>query len=369
VRHGGCSFSKGHLRNLLINPLYVGEISHYAERYPGRHEAIIDRVTWDAVQGQLAANTVARRHQTNAKEPSLLTGLVFDETGDRLSPDHAVKAGHRHRYYVSRRLLEGAPDDQNAWRLPARELEQTVISTTVQFLRDRTLLIAELSSSGAHPHELSAVLEGARKVAAQLEASLPSEQRRSLLAILDRVELRRGKLHIRLDRRRLTQSLVGDDMRALRLDSTEGQIELVVPISLRRRGVEAKLIVVNSDGDSTTTKRDDKLIGLIAKAHTWLVALGSGSFPTIGAIAEKEGFDAGDVSRLLPLAFLAPDIVEAILEGQQPVELTADRLKRMTPVPLAWSEQRKALGFEGLPAFKFWRRKPATETGGPNRAK
>jgi hypothetical protein len=52
------------------------------------------------------------------------------------------------------------------------------------------------------------------------------------------------------------------------------------------------------------------------------------------------------VSRILPLAFLAPDIVEAILDGRQPPELTAARLKRMRDLPLDWQQQRRYLGFE-----------------------
>jgi len=59
----------------------------------------------------------------------------------------------------------------------------------------------------------------------------------------------------------------------------------------------------------------------------------------------RERTNASEVSRILPLAFLAPDIVCAVITGIQPVELTAKRLKRITPLPGAWSEQRDLLGF------------------------
>jgi hypothetical protein len=62
-------------------------------------------------------------------------------------------------------------------------------------------------------------------------------------------------------------------------------------------------------------------------------------------LARCEGADPGDVSRILPLAFLAPDIVEAVLDGRQPIELTAARLKRMRDLPLEWAQQRQRLGF------------------------
>jgi len=54
-----------------------------------------------------------------------------------------------------------------------------------------------------------------------------------------------------------------------------------------------------------------------------------------------------DVSRFLPLAFLAPDIVEAILAGRKPVELTSEKLKRLRNLPKSWEEQRQLLGFTG----------------------
>jgi len=62
-------------------------------------------------------------------------------------------------------------------------------------------------------------------------------------------------------------------------------------------------------------------------------------------LARRDGIDPGDVSRILPLAFLAPDIVEAILGGRQPIDLTATRLKRIPNLPLEWAAQRQLLGF------------------------
>ena len=61
----------------------------------------------------------------------------------------------------------------------------------------------------------------------------------------------------------------------------------------------------------------------------------------------RHGTSQGDVSRRLPLAFLAPDIVTAILEGRQPIELTAARMIRIRDLPLSWAEQRQVLGFPG----------------------
>ena len=125
-------------------------------------------------------------------------------------------------------------------------------------------------------------------------------------------------------------------------DSTVGHHEIVVPFSLRRRGVEAKLIVGDDQQGKTV---DPILISTIAKAHAWFRELASGNKTSVNDIALDRGLAANEISRLLFLAFLAPDIVEAIMAGRQPLELTAKRLKRFESLPLDWEQQRKVLGF------------------------
>jgi hypothetical protein len=140
---GGHAFSRGHLYRILSNPLYAGEIGHKGQRYPGQHPAIIDRETWDAVQEQLARNGHERLVKAHAKEPTLLSGLLYDSSGERLVVTHAVKQGKRYRYYVSARTLEQrrrsdaqvAPCDSPGtgaasrnWRLPAAEIEPLVMT-------------------------------------------------------------------------------------------------------------------------------------------------------------------------------------------------------------------------------------------------
>jgi hypothetical protein len=131
-------FTRGHLYALAANPLYVGAVAQKGATYPGRHAAIVDRDTFEAVQHQLAGNAAARYASTNAKAPSLLTGLVADETGDRLLPTHANKKGRRYRYYISQRLMHpiGSPGD--GWRLPARELKPAALHSSVTSKRVST---------------------------------------------------------------------------------------------------------------------------------------------------------------------------------------------------------------------------------------
>jgi hypothetical protein len=110
---------------MLQNRIYLGEIPHKGNSYPGQHPAIIDQGTWDAVQAQLAANLQAPRKRPRVTEQSLLTGLLFDREGNRFIPTHSNKAGKRYRYYVSqaagKEKSTAAPT-----RIPAEEIEALV---------------------------------------------------------------------------------------------------------------------------------------------------------------------------------------------------------------------------------------------------
>ncbi len=106
--YGGQKLSRGALYLMLQNRIYRGEITHKGKSYPGEHPAIIEQPLWDEVQAVLAQNRIERATGARAKHPSLLAGLVFDETGERLTPTYAIKKGTRYRYYVSTSLLTGA---------------------------------------------------------------------------------------------------------------------------------------------------------------------------------------------------------------------------------------------------------------------
>src|ERR1700746_848139 len=119
---GGRPFARGPLYLMLQNRIYRGEIVHNQQSHPGEHKPIIDRPLWDAVQTQLA-NKDTQREGGKTRPPPLLSGILFDRDGNRMTPSHAVKKGTRYHYYVSGSLItKDRTKDSGGLRIPAAEI-------------------------------------------------------------------------------------------------------------------------------------------------------------------------------------------------------------------------------------------------------
>lgn len=111
--------------------------------------------------------------------------------------------------------------------------------------------------------------------------------------------------------------------------------------TLKRRGAETRLVI--TDRGSRSSEPDPNLLSLLTQAQKWHDQLTQGECKSIREIARKARMDEGDVSRIFRLAFLSPEIVEAIVGGKQPLELTAEKLKRMPKIDLCWVDQRERM--------------------------
>jgi DNA invertase Pin-like site-specific DNA recombinase len=338
-RPGGAEFTRGHLYKLLSNPIYIGEILHKKQRYPGEHPPLIDAGTWRAVQDQLNRNAANRRHRTNAKSPSLLAGLLTDGEGRPMKPSHACKAERRYRYYISRLPENATPNTASTWRLPAPALEAAVIEGIAAFLGDALRLTDALDLSGLPAGQLTTALAESARLGADLRAADPGEQRRCLLELVKGIEVRRDSICIILCGTALRARIGGSD-RTGRPATQDIRLEL--PQRVKRCGLGQKLVI--DGGHTASSDPDPALIAAIARARRCFEALRSGAATSVGDLAAQEGIDRGEISRLLPLAFFAPDLVTAMLDGRQPATLTAARLTRLGELPADWSEQRRILG-------------------------
>jgi site-specific DNA recombinase len=117
----------GSLAHLLKNRYYLGEITYRGEVHRGEHEPILTRDLFEAVQAKRTANAVAQQVQLRGAA-ALLTGRLFDDRGNRMSPTHSNKLGVRYRYYVSHAILQNRKAEAGsiAPRVPAPEIESLV---------------------------------------------------------------------------------------------------------------------------------------------------------------------------------------------------------------------------------------------------
>lgn len=328
------AFTRGKLYHLLSNVVYIGKARHKDRIYDGEHEAIIDDETFATVQTLLKTQAPVRRNGTNVRNRHLLTGLLFDETGDRLSPAFTVKDGKRYRYYLSNRLKTTKDKDPMGWRLPADELERMVLRQLNVTLRDKVTL-SEWGSMLAPATPVHAVIARAEAVCAELQPSSP-EQIHSVRRLVRSISVKPGEMVFEINPR----AAIGETA-SMGSDAAEqpDPATISVPMTLRRKGAEAKLVL---EGHSPSRTPDDGLVDAVAKAHVMLGMLTDGSGRTVADAAQETGIHVADVSRILPLAFLAPKITDAILHGRQPVELTARALMR-DELPVLWTDQLQQL--------------------------
>lgn len=319
--NGGIPFGVGTVRNILSNPVYKGAVSHKGKIYQGQHEAIIDPGEWQKVQDRLFSN--AQNYRKGILEQAPLTGKLFDELGKKLTPSSSNKHGVQHRYYMSM-ILTKTPvkDTAGTWRLPAKPLELSIRKAIQHHLFSSPYIQQIIDQQS-----ISIGQQSLKGWISKLHEESPD---REWVELIERVEISQGNLHIALQSHEL----------AKHLPSTSKEVPPQVltfnaPFQLRRRHVEQK-VILESHGEETA--KDETLIKNVAKAHMWYEAIKTGT--SIPEIATNEGVTTSRIRRLIKLAFLAPDIIESILEGKQPPGLTTEWLIR-NKFPSDWQEQRK----------------------------
>lgn len=327
---GGIPFATGHLYAILKNPLYIGLMPHKGKTYPGAHPPIIDQATWDQVQAKLAANRKARREGKTAKHPSMLAGLLFDADGKPLTPSHAVKQGKRYRYYIAQHLTKGIGP---GWRLPAGQVEAAVQTALRTLFKERGWM--DVLGQGADADALKHAITKSDEMA----KTLKSETMRKLLLDLNaHIRLTNKALKLEVEAAKLADTL------GLACPNEDQHITTALPMEWVQRGVETKLVITANTAKKSAAP-DPALIKTIVRANDWWQQLTSSNAKSLNDIARREKVSAPYIRRLLPLALLAPDIIEAILAGQQPIDLTAEKLSRID-MPTDWGHQRQLLGFK-----------------------
>jgi site-specific DNA recombinase len=309
---GGLSFARGHIYKILSNPLYIGEIEHRGVRYPGQHPPLIDRQKWDAVQAQLAANHHENRTRTNAKSKSLLAGLIYDDAGNRLVSSHATKNGKRYRYYITSQGARrtAAALDPAKLRLPATMIDELLRAKLQSFLTDRTQISILLRETRCRPAEIGSGLALANALADSLTSGSPMAQ--NVADLLARVTVSSTSLKISIKRAQLLAILTDKIVERSQDNDKDNIISLEAPIPAMANGGSGKFVLENQNVKTPNAV----VVKAIARASIWFEQLSAGESQSMAQIAARENITDNYVSNLIHLAWLSPDLVGRVLEGE-----------------------------------------------------
>jgi site-specific DNA recombinase len=310
---GGIPFERGTLFYLLRNRFYIGEVSYKGDILPGEQPPIMDRALFDAVQQKLTDQWTTKSSVRNPND-HLLTRLLFDDAGHRMVPTHATKAGIRYRYYVSLPCLHGEAGTAKAGsiaRVPAADIEDVVVKS----LNEHLITQREKPVSATTGH--SAIAE-----------------------LIARIDVHKDRLAIQLRSRENP----GTIEHANDIEPTDDRLLFIPwqkPPSKRFREILLPHGVSRNEVRPERPERRLRLIKAIAKGRRWLDEIVSGSVIDAEQIAVREQSSVRHVNMTISLAFLAPDLVRAAVEGRLPRGINIERLR---DAPAEWSRQFELLG-------------------------
>ena len=304
VRVGGTPFERTAVYYLLSNPTYLGAIRHKKQIYADAHPPIIDRALWDEVQSILRLNSPNHPNAAKVGARILLKDKVFDPRGVPMAATHAVKNGRHYRYYTARDIVHGGAS-------AARRMSRIQMGVLDSFLLQEV------------PQRLQADY---------LPDLDPRERTRA--AVL-RVQVTEEAITIRLSHESASSQI---NHLSGRVQTVDEGIEVTLPTILKHKS--SATIIEASNASSSAGRVDRALVRAIALATSWADRLATGEISALSSMAKDEGYCDRYAGKLLPLAWLAPDLTEMILQGRQPRAISLGALTKY-PLPLSWEEQRQ----------------------------
>jgi hypothetical protein len=254
-------------------------------------------------------------------------------------PSHAVRKGRRYRYYVSAAPVGAvAWDRSDNWRIAAQEIEEGVVRILINALTTPARLLEQLGNPDMPSDHLRRLLRRVARFAATLRNS--SGQRHKVIReLVERVIVDEERMVVAMRR----SVLSGGEVPRRVSDPSGTTIELTTVVEFKRRGTQTKMVLTGLVAQqNVSSKCDPALIKAIARGHAWFEELATGRARSLHELAKRDGITRRYIRRLVDLAFLSPQLVEAILQGRQSVELTATRLTELD-LPVDWAEQHRLL--------------------------
>lgn len=342
---GGEPLSASSFYHMLGNPVYVGEIRHLNQTYPGIHQPIVARDVWEKVQRILKERSRFKPKQSL----NLLRGLLYDAYGRRMDCAGGLEAAPR--YYVSKRLAWAIRQDIRLFRVRADQIEKLVAESLKSFLTDRVEIRLLLMKCGVVGGQIEELAGRGAESAVRLDRLTVRQLYCVLAALLQRAEVHEEFVRLIIRQNAIPLYLGWDGgglfvLNELELMRATQCHTIDVPASLLRQRRNTWLPL--GPRGEPAGKIDRRLVALLDDARAAQKLAFDQREVELEHLARSAGCRTDFFSRLVRLNYLAPDIVTAILDGKQPEGLTRKSLTTID-LPLDWSLQRRLLGFPPRP--------------------
>ena len=331
----GNHFFRGALYIILRNPHCLGLIKHKKDCYPGKHQAIIERETWDKVQTMLDRNIQGQRREPRATKASLFTGILFDDVGTRYTPTHAKKNGRRYRYYTSQAVIKKTEKGRAPARIPAHDLETAVVGCILDWLQTPTELLAALrdETTKTAPKGLFArIIAQAAKTAQSWHERIAADREQFLKTIIERMVIHPSHVEICLRVPAVVTEILGSDPSAAGLPPIAS---LDCAFRHVQQGRALRLII--GDTNIMTDASRQAILKAIARARRWYEQITTGEARTIAQLASLHGVSPRFVRMHMKLVQLGPPAIETMM--RRPSSLPLSLTDLLATIPMNWSAQ------------------------------
>lgn len=314
-------FFKGELYHMLSNKVYIGKIVHKENVYEGEHDGIIDDITFERVQKLLYENKLDKICGTKCASNSLLTGLIFDDKNNKMTPSHSNCHGRRYRYYISQAIKKYKKSQAGSVsKIPAGEIEKFVVENSEEFLNNKKEMHRILSAYDLKEQER--LIYTIKQIKDFTEPKL-------IRAIVNKVIVSDKSVEIIFNEKAVPKVLEliadGEDLNIEEKEVTPFIVNKKIKLTQPSKSGNILIIKVN---DENTPIPNPYLVNAVIKGNYFYKRIQEGA--TIKKLQAEEGLkDSKYIRNLLNLRFLPPALTEQILNGTQDDNLSLQKLIKM----------------------------------------
>lgn len=363
---GGKLIDKNTIYRILHNKTYLGKVAHKGQIFEGKHKAIISQETWDTVHSMIKGSPRKKAINMRKKSPALLAGVLkCGGCNSGMTPTHTKKKDKQYNYYKGNNLMKKRCSDCPIGAIPAGEVENLVLDEMKIIFKNPAIITKVWSNVKEYSSEYSEkmVWDSMNNINALWEELFPLEKRKIVQSLISSIVVYPKVMEITIMAKGIKglandffelgaqpeeQGLSEDYEYKREVALHGGNIIIRLPVKFRKQYKGHKSIIFYPDAETEaalgSNLYDEALVKAIVRAFKWWDKINDNSAVSIDEISKVEKINHGYISKIIRLTCLSPDIIFAILNGEQPKSLMLSDLMKQE-IPDSWQEQRQLLGF------------------------